>query len=61
MVLEFYYDNLSQPCRAVYLFLKGTGVTFEPKVIELLKGKPSLVETQREKQCRINIECNIQC
>ena len=39
MVLEYYYDNNSQPCRAVYLFLKGTGVAFEPKVVELLKGR----------------------
>ena len=38
MVLEFYYDNISQPCRAVYLFLKGTGVDFESKIVELLKG-----------------------
>ena len=37
--LEYYYDNLSQPCRAVYLFLKGTGVDFESKPLELIKGK----------------------
>ena len=39
MVLGFYFDNVSQVCRAVYLFLKGTGVDFEPKVVELLKGR----------------------
>lgn len=39
MVLEFYYDNRSQPCRAVYLFLKGSGVAFEPKVTDLMKGQ----------------------
>ena len=36
--LAYYYDNLSQPCRAVYLFLKGTGVDFEPKPLQLIKG-----------------------
>ncbi|KAH3851693.1 glutathione S-transferase theta-1-like [Dreissena polymorpha] len=39
MVLEFYYDLLSQPCRAVYLFLKAAGIKFEPKVIDLMKGE----------------------
>ena len=43
MVLEFYYDNRSQPCRAVYLFLKGSGVAFEPKVTDLMKGTPCFI------------------
>ena len=38
MVLQFYYDLLSQPCRSVYLFLKATGIEFEAKELELLKG-----------------------
>lgn len=37
--MEFYYDLLSQPCRAIYVFLKAAGVQFEPKLIELTKGK----------------------
>ena len=39
MVLKLYYDILSEPSRAVYLFLKGTGVPFEPKFVDLSKGK----------------------
>lgn len=39
MVLEFYYDLLSQPCRAVYIFLKASGVPFEAKILELRKGE----------------------
>jgi len=39
MVVEVYYDLLSQPCRAVYLFLKAAQIPFEPKVIKLLKGR----------------------
>lgn len=39
MVLEFYYDLLSQPCRAVYLFLRANDVNFETKLVDLLNGK----------------------
>ena len=38
MGLEFYCDLVSQPCRAVYIFLKVTGVPFELKTLELRKG-----------------------
>ncbi|XP_052799757.1 glutathione S-transferase theta-1-like [Mya arenaria] len=47
MLVEFYYDLRSQPCRAVYLFLKATGIDFTPKVTDLLKGEqnqPELVK-----------------
>ncbi|XP_045172646.2 glutathione S-transferase theta-1-like [Mercenaria mercenaria] len=39
MVVEFYYDLLSQPCRAVYLFFRAAGIQFEPKEIDLFKGE----------------------
>lgn len=39
MVLEFYYDLKSQPCRAIFLFLKGTGIQFEAHPLELFKGE----------------------
>lgn len=43
MVVEFYYDVLSQPCRAVYIFFKAAGIPFEAKEIDLLKGRPFLL------------------
>ena len=39
MVLEFYYDMVSEPCRAIYLFLKLNKVPFEPKEVSIIKGK----------------------
>lgn len=39
MVLRFYYDLMSQPCRAVYLFLKVNSIPFESKLIALRKGE----------------------
>jgi len=39
MVVEVYYDLLSQPCRAIYTFLKAAQVPFDPKVVELMKGQ----------------------
>ena len=37
MVLELYFDMLSEPSRAVYLFVKAAEVPFEPKVVSLMK------------------------
>jgi glutathione S-transferase len=37
MPLSYYYDLLSQPCRAVYIFLKMTGIPFQPKEVALRK------------------------
>jgi hypothetical protein len=39
MGLEFYYDLLSQPCRAVYFVLKCAKVDFKGCSVSLLKGK----------------------
>lgn len=39
MVLEAYYNFLAQPCRALYVFIKSTGVQFENRPVELCKGK----------------------
>lgn len=35
MTLKFYYDLMSQPSRAIYIFLKVTGIKFEPKATKL--------------------------
>lgn len=37
--LKFYYDLMSQPSRAVYLFLKVNKIPFEPKPVAIRKGK----------------------
>ena len=37
MTLKFYYDLMSQPCRALYIFLKMTSIPFESKEIALRK------------------------
>ncbi|CAG2194189.1 GST [Mytilus edulis] len=39
MVLRYYYDLMSQPCRAIYIFLKINKIPFEPKPIALRKGE----------------------
>lgn len=37
MALKLYYDLLSQPGRAVYIFLKASNIPFEKKLINLGK------------------------
>ena len=37
MVLIYYYDLMSQPCRALYIFLKMAGIPFESRTIALGK------------------------
>ncbi|UJR08685.1 hypothetical protein I4U23_012943 [Adineta vaga] len=37
MTLKFYYDLMSQPCRALYIFLKMTGIPYEAKEVALRK------------------------
>ena len=37
--LKLYYDLMSQPSRAVYIFLKVNNIAFEEKPIALRKGK----------------------
>ena len=39
MVLEYYYDLRSQPCRAVHLLLKLNNVDFKAHKIDLRAGK----------------------
>ncbi|KAJ7309715.1 hypothetical protein JRQ81_007777 [Phrynocephalus forsythii] len=39
MGLELYLDLVSQPCRAVYLFTKRNGISFEFKLVELVRGQ----------------------
>ncbi|KAJ8915162.1 hypothetical protein NQ315_000414 [Exocentrus adspersus] len=39
MVLKYYFDLMSQPCRAVYIFLKVANIPFEPCTVALRKGE----------------------
>ena len=49
MPLVFYYDLMSQPCRALYIFLKMAGIPYEPKEIALRK-----MEHQTDEYAQIN-------
>nr|UCR60999.1 glutathione-S-transferase [Aphelinus asychis] len=39
MSLKLYYDLLSQPSRALYIFLKVCNIPFESKIVNLSKGE----------------------
>lgn len=39
MALKLYYDLMSQPSRALYLFLNVTNVQFQPKPVKLREGE----------------------
>ena len=39
MALKYYFDLMSQPSRAVYIFLKANNIQFEAKPVALRKGK----------------------
>ncbi|XP_059475185.1 glutathione S-transferase theta-1-like isoform X2 [Neocloeon triangulifer] len=39
MSMKLYFDLMSQPARAVYMFLRKTNIPFEPKRIDLKKGQ----------------------
>lgn len=55
MALKVYYDLMSQPSRAVYMFLKLNKIPFEDKVLALRKGMPRteavLHDTLFDKSC----------
>lgn len=38
MALKLYFDLMSQPSRALYLFLNAAKIPFEPKPIKLDRG-----------------------
>merc|ERR1712136_632911 len=37
--IKFYYDMMSQPCRALYLMLHCAGIPYEPVQVDLRKGQ----------------------
>ncbi|KAL1132834.1 hypothetical protein AAG570_010786 [Ranatra chinensis] len=45
--IRFYYDNLSQPCRALEIFLKVNKIPFEGKFVHLSSGD-HLTDTYRK-------------
>ncbi|KAH3877392.1 glutathione S-transferase theta-1-like isoform X3 [Dreissena polymorpha] len=47
MALKYYFDLMSQPSRAVYIFLKANKINFEPKPIALRKGEHLTEEYKR--------------
>merc|ERR1711971_62441 len=49
MVLKYYYDLMSQPCRALYIFLKLNKIPYEPKEVALRKG-----EHRQEEYSKLN-------
>jgi glutathione S-transferase len=38
MLLKFYGSLLSQPCRAIWIFLKANKIPYEFKFIDMTKG-----------------------
>ncbi len=49
MPLSYYYDLMSQPCRAVYIFLKMTSISYQSKEVALRK-----LENMTEEFIKIN-------
>ncbi|CAK9795865.1 Glutathione S-transferase theta-1 [Anthophora quadrimaculata] len=47
MSLKLYYDLLSQPSRALYIFLKVCNIPFEKKLINLREGEHLTTEYQK--------------
>lgn len=45
MVLKVFYDLMSQPCRALIMFLKLNNIPYDAKVIALRKGTGMLCIT----------------
>ncbi|XP_076453326.1 glutathione S-transferase theta-1-like [Babylonia areolata] len=49
MALKYYYDLMSQPCRAVYMFLRLNKIRYEDKPLAVRKG-----EHRTEEYAKIN-------
>lgn len=44
MTLKLYYDLMSQPARAIYMFLRANNIKFEEKRVDLKNGMCELLE-----------------
>lgn len=44
--LKFYYDLMSQPARALYMFLKLNQIPHEPCVVSIGKGEWQITKLQ---------------
>lgn len=46
MTLKLYYDLMSQPARAIYMFLRANNIKFEEKRVDLKNGMCELFERE---------------
>ena len=44
MTLKLYVDMMSQPCRALVMFMKLSGISFNVVPIAIRKGKPAVLQ-----------------
>ena len=48
MTLKLYFDFLSQPSRALYIFLKINKIPFEACQVALRKGKQTMKKAKKQ-------------
>lgn len=58
-VLEVYLDMLSQPCRAVHIFLNHNKIPHTVKTVALRKGEHRFISVLLDSVSKISINCSI--
>lgn len=51
MALKFYYDDASQPCRAVHVLLDVNSIPYEGVVVSLGKGRQAACSVGVMRDC----------